>query len=133
MVVSEYHRGGATRFVLRAAGEPQFPKFDKHNMPRLLFLSAGGMTLATLLLLWWQMPGLFGRTRLWFRWLRRCRLEPVDTFNLPADGAAILATNADSTDACLQVVSATDRQTYFVMPAAPSGGVEPAASGAGPR
>jgi MFS family permease len=117
VVESRYQRGGVTHHRLRREGDPMTEVYDKHDMPRLLFLSAGGMTLVTLLLLWWQMPGLFGRTRLWFRWLGRYTLEPVGTSHVPSDGAVILATNADRTDACLQVVSATDRQTYFVLPA----------------
>jgi MFS family permease len=117
VVESRYTLGGVTHHRLRREGEPMADVYDKHHMPRLLFLSAGGMTLATLILLWWQMPDLLRRTRLWFRWLPRCRLEPVDTFNLPGDGAVILATNADCPDACWQVISATDRRTHFLMPA----------------
>jgi MFS family permease len=117
VIESRYTLGGVTHHRLRREGEAALDVYDKQNMPRLLFLSAGGMTLATLLLLWWQLPDLFWRTRLWFRWLGRCRLEPVDTFNLPSDGPVILATNADTADACAQVVSATDRRTHFVMPA----------------
>ena len=111
VIVSRYKRGSVTHHRLRKEGEPQTPVYDKQNMPRLLFLSAGGMTLATLLLLWWQLPDLFRRTGLWFRWLSRCRLESVGLHHLPSDGPVLLVTNADSADACAQVVSATDRLT----------------------
>ena len=110
VIVSTYQRGGMKRFVIRRAERPQLPRFDKHNMPRLLFLSAGGMTLMTLLLLWWQLPDLFRRTWLWARWLRLYQLEPVGLHQLPSDGPVLLVTNADAGDECNQVVSATDRR-----------------------
>jgi hypothetical protein len=116
VIESRYELGGVTHHRLRRKGEPMSDVFDKHNMPRLLFLSAGGMTLATLLLLWCQLPDLFRRTRLWCRWLRRCRLEPVGVHHLPADGPVLIVTNADGADECDQVLCATDRTTR-VLPA----------------
>jgi MFS family permease len=114
VMVSTFVRGEGKHFVVRLADKPQRPKFDKREMPRLLFLSAGAMTLATLLLLWWQMPDLMRRTRLWFRWLRRCRLQPVGLHHLPMDGPVVLVTNAADGDGCAQVVCATDRLTRIV-------------------
>ena len=35
---------------------------------------------------------MFQRMRLWFRWLRRCRLEPVGLHHLPTDGPVLLVT-----------------------------------------
>ncbi len=117
VIESVYRRGRMTHHRLRREEEPLTPVYDKQNMPRLLFLSAGGMTLATLLLLWWQMPDLFRRTGLWFHWLRRCRLEPVGLHHLPSDGPVLLVTNAKGEDGCRQVLCATDRRTSIISAA----------------
>src|SRR5262249_8562909 len=82
--------------------------------PRLLFISAGAMTLLTLLLLWRLMPDLFYRTLLWFRWLPRYRLEVAGSNHIPGSGPAILVTNVAGAVSSLQLVSATDRILRFV-------------------
>jgi MFS family permease len=103
-----YHR-------FRREGEPQRPAYDKRGVPELLFLSAGAMTLLTLLLLWRQMPDLFLRTRLWLRSAGRYRLEVAGLHHLPASGPAVLAVAADRLEPCLQALAATDRTARFLI------------------
>jgi hypothetical protein len=73
------------------------------------------MTLLTFFALRTQLPDLFLRTMLWFRRLGRHGLEVDGMENLPTSGPVILATNADNLDACLSVLSATDRTTRFIL------------------
>jgi MFS family permease len=114
-VVNDIYQIGNTR-VNRFRPEDRLaePKHDKRGMPRLLFLSAAAMTLLTLLLLWGQLPDLWLRTWLWFRWRKNYRLEVDGLLNLPGTGPAILVTNANSSVAALQVLSVTDRTTRLL-------------------
>jgi MFS family permease len=103
-----YHR------IRRADQEPK-PFYDESGLPRLLFLGAASLTLLTLLLLWRQMPDLFLRTLIWLRTQRRYRLEIDGLNHLPDNGPVLVVTNARGVEACLHVVSATDRTTRFSM------------------
>src|SRR5262249_26435098 len=94
--------------------EPARPKYDKRGLPRLLFLSAAVMTLVTLTILWWQLPGLWQRTWLWFRWHHPYRLEVEHLLRLPGSGPAVLVTNAPSREAVLHVLGVTDRSTVLL-------------------
>ena len=117
-------RGGQGR-VLRAGGDDALPPaagdggqkaiHDRRDLPSLLFLSVAVMTLLTFFALRSQLPDLFLRTLLWFRRLGRHGLEVDGMENLPTAGPVLLATNADNLDACLSVLSATDRTTRFVL------------------
>ncbi len=102
-----YHR------IRRAEQEPK-PFYDECGLPRLLFFGAASLTLLTLLLLWRQTPDLFLRTLIWLRTQPRYRLEIEGMNHLPDKGPVLLATNARGLEACLHIVSATDRATYFV-------------------
>jgi MFS family permease len=104
-----FTRGGVTTYRFRPAGTPEVPAFDKRGMPRLLYLSAAAMTVFTLLVLWLLLPDLFLRTRLWFRWRGRYQLEVYHGNRLPGSGPAVVATNADTPEARLQVLAAADR------------------------
>ena len=73
------------------------------------------MTLLTFFALRSQLPDLFLHTMLWFRRLGRHGLEVDGMENLPTSGPVILATNAATLDACLSVLSATDRTTRFLL------------------
>ena len=73
------------------------------------------MTLLTFFALRSQLPDLFLRTLLWFRRLGRYGLEVAGMDRLPTSGPVILATNAADLDACLSVLSATDRTTRFIL------------------
>jgi len=102
-----YHR------IRRADQEPK-PFYDESGLPRLLFIGAASLTLLTLLLLWRQMPDLFLRTLIWLRNQPRYRLEIEGLNHLQDKGPVLLATNARGLEACLQVVSATDRAASFL-------------------
>jgi MFS family permease len=115
VVESTYVIGGVMHHRLRRSDEPQKPAYDQRGLPVLLFVSAAGMTLLTLLLLWREMPGLFLRTLLWFRALGRYRLRPFRVANLPARGPVLLVTNAEGREGCLQVLAATDRTARFLF------------------
>ncbi len=114
--VSTYELAGTKHYHLRPATEAvQKPVYDQRNLPSLLFLSVALMTLLTFFALRSQLPDLFLRTMLWFRRLGRHGLEVDGMENLPTSGPVILATNADNLDACLSVLSATDRTTRFIL------------------
>jgi MFS family permease len=113
--VASYQQEGITHYHLRRADKEQKPVYDQHDLPSLLFLCVAAMTLLTFFALRSQLPDLFLRTLLWFRRLGRHGLEVDGMENLPTSGPVILATNADNLDACLSVLSATDRTTRFVL------------------
>ena len=115
VAVASYTLGGTTHYRLRPASEAAKPVYDKRELPSLLFLSVAAMTLLTFFLLRSQLPDLFLRTLLWFRRQGRHGLEVDGMENLPTEGPVLLATNADNLDACLSVLSATDRTTRFVL------------------
>jgi acyl-[acyl-carrier-protein]-phospholipid O-acyltransferase/long-chain-fatty-acid--[acyl-carrier-protein] ligase len=85
------------------------------DIPRLLFLVASGMTAAILILLCRQLPDFFVRSLLWLRSHGRYRLKVIGLNNLPSEGPVILAANCDDFETCMQVVTATDRFTRFVL------------------
>jgi MFS family permease len=116
VILRTYALGNVTYVRIRKASDPPHPPHIERHLPALLFLSAGGMTLFTLLLLWWQLPDLFLRTRLWLRSLGRYKLETAGMLRLPASGPAILATDAGGPEQCLRVLHATDRVTHFLLP-----------------
>jgi MFS family permease len=116
VVVRRYGLANVTYVVVQRAGNDPQPPYDMRHLPALLFLGAGGMTLFTLLLLWRQLPDLFLRTRLWMRGLFLYRLEIAGMLRLPANGPAILATDAADAERCSRVLCATDRVTRFLLP-----------------
>jgi MFS family permease len=115
VVERTYSLGDVTYHRVQSAASAPRPVYNNQGVPRLLFLSAGFMTLFTLLLLWRQLPDLFLRTLVWLRMQRRCRLEVAGMNHLPGHGPVILATNAAGADPCLHVLSATDRTTRFLL------------------
>jgi hypothetical protein len=116
VIETRYLRDGVVHHRLRRSDKPLQPVYDESGLPRLFFLGAGGMTLLTLLVLWQQLPDLFGRTLLWLRALRDYRLEVAGMNHLPGNGPVVLATNAESKEECQEVLAATDRTTRFLCP-----------------
>jgi MFS family permease len=115
VVVRQYGLDNVTYVRVQPADAPAVHLYNKKHLPALLFLSAGGLTLLTLALLWWQLPDLFLRTRLWLRGLVRYRLEIAGMLRLPDKGPVILVTDAGA-EHCSRVLSATDRVTHFLFP-----------------
>src|SRR5205823_4592179 len=60
-------------------------------------------------------PDFFVRALLWLRSHGRYRLKVIGQHNLPSNGPVILATNCDRFETCMQVVTATDRYTRFIL------------------
>src|SRR5262249_10422280 len=104
-----------TYYRFRKAGDPLVPVYDKTRLPALLFLSTSAMTLLTLFLLRLQLADLFLRTLLWFRWLRRYRLEVVRGNNVPAKGPLLLVSNSPSVEHSLQIQAALDRRPRLLL------------------
>jgi MFS family permease len=115
VVESVYRLGNVTYHRIRREGQPQRPAYDKSRLPTGLFLGAAAMTLFTLVLLRLQLPDLFLRTRLWARFVRHIRIEVSGMQHCPGDGAAVLAMSAQSTDECLEVLSASERTTRLLV------------------
>src|SRR5262249_59433409 len=63
----------------------------------------------------WQPPAVFARPLLGLRTRRRYRLEIGGLHRLPARGPVLLVTDAPTGEACLRVLSATDRLTRFLL------------------
>jgi acyl-[acyl-carrier-protein]-phospholipid O-acyltransferase/long-chain-fatty-acid--[acyl-carrier-protein] ligase len=87
----------------------------KRRLTEILFLVAALMTAGMLFLLCQQLPDFFTRTLLWLRSLSRYHLHVVGLNNLPSDGPVILATNCETPEGCMQVLTATDRFTRFIL------------------
>jgi MFS family permease len=124
VTVAKIDLRGVVQYLVRPADLPLTPVYDKENLPRYLFLGAGLMTLAILLLLWGILPDFFVRTLFWLRSLGRFQVRAVGMQHLPTRGAVILATNSATFEGSLQLISATDRSTrvLFVEEGAPPNG-----------
>src|SRR5207248_11204241 len=88
---------------------------QKAQIPKVLFLILSGMTACMLFLLCRKLPDFFVRALLWLRSHGRYRLKVIGLHNLPSDGPVILATNCDRFETRMQVVTATDRYTRFIL------------------
>jgi hypothetical protein len=107
--------GNVEYYVVQSADTPVTEFYDEERLPRYLFLAAGLMTMAILLLLCRQLPDFFVRALLWLRSYGRYHLKVIGVNNLPTEGPVILATNCDRFDDCMQVLAATDRYTRFIL------------------
>ena len=94
---------------------PLEPAYNNEPLTRYLFLGAALMTTGILFLLCRQLPDFFVRALLWLRSRGRYRLQVVGLHHVPTDGPVILATNCEGFEDCLNVVSATDRFTRFIV------------------
>lgn len=115
VIVSWYNLGDVYRYNLRAADTELKPVYDNRFLPRYLFLGAAGMCLAILILLKRKLPDFFTRSLFWWRSLGKFRLQAVGMQHLPTHGPVILATNCETLERSLQLVSATDRSTTLVL------------------
>ncbi|MFO0965061.1 MAG: MFS transporter [Gemmataceae bacterium] len=115
VTVSRYKIGDVRRFLVREAGSPLPPVYNNEVLPRYLFFGAALMTLLIFVLLTRKLPDFLTRTLFWWRSLGRVRVQAVGMQHLPPSGPVILATNCDSLERSLQVVSVTDRSTVLVL------------------
>jgi 1-acyl-sn-glycerol-3-phosphate acyltransferase len=102
-------------FKVQPASDPLEPVHNKEPLTRALFLGAALMTLGILILLCRLLPDFFVRSLLWLRAQGRSRLKVIGLQNLPIEGPVLLATNCDRFKDCMQVVTATDRFTRFIL------------------
>jgi acyl-[acyl-carrier-protein]-phospholipid O-acyltransferase/long-chain-fatty-acid--[acyl-carrier-protein] ligase len=84
-------------------------------IPKSLFVVLSLMIAGMLVLLCRKLPDFFVRSLLWLRSHSRYRLKVIGVQNLPSEGPAILATNCEHFESCMQVVTATDRFTRFIL------------------
>lgn len=115
VIVSEYQLGDLQRYRVRAAGTSLKAVYDNRGLPKYLFFGAALMTLGILILLVRKLPDFFVRSFFWMRSLGRFRLKAVGMQHLPTHGPVILAANCDRLESSLQLISATDRSTLFVL------------------
>jgi MFS family permease len=115
VVVSLFVIHKVRTYRVRAADAPLVPAYNNEALPRYLFVGASLMTLGILILLCRQLPDFFVRALLWLRSQSRYHVKAVGLHNLPTDGPVILATNCDRFESSMQVVSATDRFTRFIL------------------
>jgi MFS family permease len=102
-------------YVLRPEGTRLTPVYDNRGLPRFLFIGGSIMTLLMLLMLCRMLPDFFVRSILWLRAIGRYRIRVFGIHNLPAEGAAILATNCERFTESMHVVSCTDRRVRFIL------------------
>jgi hypothetical protein len=114
VVVSEYKLRGVQHFYVRPEGRDQ-TVYDKERLPQYLFFGAALMTVGILVLLRLKLPDFFVRTLFWLKSLGKYQLKAVGMQHLPATGPVLLATNCDSLESSLQLVSVTDRFTTVIL------------------
>jgi MFS family permease len=102
-------------YKIQPADDPLEPVHNKEPLTRALFLGAALLTFGILILLCRLLPDFFVRSMLWLRSQGRSRLRVIGLQNLPIDGPVLLATNCDRFKDCMQVVTATDRFTRFIL------------------
>lgn len=113
--VSGYALRGVQHYEIRPPDEPLVAAYDRALVPRFLFIGASAMTLGILILLCRRLPDFFVRSLLWIRSYSQGRARVVGLNNLPSEGPVILATNCERFQDSMNVISATDRFTRFVL------------------
>jgi acyl-[acyl-carrier-protein]-phospholipid O-acyltransferase/long-chain-fatty-acid--[acyl-carrier-protein] ligase len=85
------------------------------HVPRMLFLAAGVLTIAMLVLLRIQLPDFFLRSAAWLRSYGRAKFTIHHVHNIPGSGAAVLLTNAPRLADAIQVGSLVDRRIKYLV------------------
>ncbi len=111
VIVSHSQLRGVEHYRIRGEDESLQPAYDRQHLPRFLFLGAGLMTLATLLLLWRRLPDLFQRSGWLLQSLRGPRAIVNGIDRLPASGPTVLVTAAVASAIHHAMLLATDRYT----------------------
>lgn len=115
VVISRYSLHGAVHYRIRPANTPLKDVYDNERLPRYLFIGAALMALGILLLLCRLLPDFLTRSMFWLRALGRFRIRVIGMHHLPTRGPVILASNCEQIDSAMQLVSATDRYTHFIL------------------
>jgi len=126
VIGSRYNLRGVEHIDLRNEGDSLKPAYDAQHLPRFLFLGAGLMTLATLLVLWKRLPDLMRRAAWVLRSLIGPRVLLTGVHYVPSEGPIVLVLTTSDPALHAAVRSATDRYTRIFM-GDPAQGV-PAAS-----
>jgi hypothetical protein len=113
VIVSRYDLRGVEHLDVRGRGDPLTVEYDRHHLPRFLFIAAGLMTLGTLVVLRRRMPDLFRRSG----WVVRGQFgRPIilsGIHHVPGVGPTVLATGSADPDLQAVIRSAADRSTSF--------------------
>lgn len=113
VIVSRYVLRGVEHFDIRDDDEPLKPAYDAQHLPRFLFIGAGLMTLATLLVLWIRLPDLMNRAGRVWKGLFGQRAVVTGIHNIPSDGPVVMITMSTDVAVHAAILSATDRHTRF--------------------
>lgn len=119
VAIRSYGVAKVTYLDVQLQSTPAEPIYNKERLPALLFMSAGGMTLVTLMLLWYLLPDLFQRTRIWFQARFRKHLEVANMLRLPPKGPVVVVTDAADAAGREMVLSAGDREMLFLADGEP--------------
>ncbi|MFO0880468.1 MAG: MFS transporter [Gemmataceae bacterium] len=116
IVAAQTFREGQVTYVrVQLADRPLEPIYNKQDLPALLFLSAGGMTFLVLGVLWWLLPDVFQRARVWLATRFHQHLEVAGLLRLPGHGPVVLVTDAPDARRARTVHTATDRVVHFLQ------------------
>ena len=113
VVVSRFDLRGVDHVRVRSIDKPLEPYYDSRALPRFLFLGAGLMTLATLLILWRRLPDLHLRAWRVFRAFFGQRLVVMDSHHITPTGPVILLVNTEDKAMLAAIRSGIDRYTTF--------------------
>ncbi len=114
VIVSRYVLRGVEHLDVRGENDPLTVEYDAQHLPRFLFIGAGLMTLATLLVLCQRLPDLPQRSVWVMGNLFGPRVVLSGIQNLPSEGATVLAITNPDPGLHGAIRSATDRYTCFV-------------------
>jgi MFS family permease len=115
VAVSAAHLRAVDYFWVRPVDQPNRIRYNYESLTRYLFLAASIMALIVLVALLRLLPDFPVRSVFGWVTLGKYQLKAIRMSNLPQSGPVVLATNSDALETCLQVVSATDRDTLVVM------------------
>lgn len=114
VAIFTYKIRNVTYYLVNAAEGADPLVYNNEELPRFLFLTAAGLLLVILLLLWRRLPDLFLRTLIWLRSLGRPFILVRGYENLPRE-PAILVTNCNGFSDSMYVVQAVVRPVRFLV------------------
>jgi MFS family permease len=106
--------GAPPHIYVRLASEKMPETHDNRQLPRYLFVGAGAMTLAVLVLLLWLLPDILRRSAWVLRSLGKQRLRVHGIHHLPGSGAVVLVHQSDNSTDIENIAMACDRQVHAI-------------------